>query len=270
MTKIHPFTKLNLVFWLSIIAFILPNIYDLLILLIFDIILIILSRVPLFSKGFRKFVIIFLLANISIFIAWLLFSTRPGNVILFETSITIIPDKWIWHILITDQTLFYALSISLRTIIMFFLMLFFFVAISDRDLIHGLRSIKVPFAICLMMSLTFRGLSIFTQEYSIVRDAMKTRGVEFDKVSIIKKIKNFISIFITLIVLMFKRTEEMEASIEARGIPFRSKRRTIYHYYPFRKIDYTILCVLFLFLGFSIYLRIINGSFILIIIHLFG
>jgi energy-coupling factor transport system permease protein len=180
-----------------------------------------------------------------------------------------IEDKWVWHILITDQTLFYAASISLKAIIMFFLMLFFFIGISDRDLILGLRSIKVPFNVSLMINLIFRGLSMFQYEYSIVKEAMMTRGVEFERASIPKKIKNFISIFIVLVILMFKKTEDMSASIEARGIPLRSKKRTVYQIFPFKKKDFIIITGLITFLIFCIYLRLINRSTILLIIEIF-
>jgi len=269
MTRLHPVTKLALVFILSIISLILPNILDVIYLLLFDFILIILTKVPIFSKGFRKVIIGFLLANVSIFIAWFFFSQEEGNITFFETTIVLIRNKWEWHILISDQTVYKAASISLRAITMFFLMLFMFVAISDRDLIHGLRSVKVPFAICLIISMTFRGLSMFQQEYFIIKEAMMTRGVEFDKTSIPKKIKNFISIFIALIILMFKRTEEMSASIEARGIPMRSKNRTVYHYYPMKKKDFFIIFLLLAFLVYSIYLNIVKGSFLFSIIGLF-
>jgi energy-coupling factor transport system permease protein len=265
--KLHPITKISITFILSIITFILPNVFDLLTLLAIVIIITILLKVPLFSKKFGKIILLFLLANVSIFIAWCLFSNRPGSIILFESTIILIEDKWIWHILITDQTLFYAGTISLRAIITFFLMLFFFIGISDRDLIHGLRSIKLPFSVCLMVNLTFRGLSMFQQEYSIVKEAMMTRGVEFDNVSIPKKIKNFISVFIALVVLMFKRTEEMSASIEARGIPLSSKKRVIYQKYNFKKKDYFIIISLILFFLYSIYLNIFGLSFILQIIQ---
>lgn len=269
MRKLHPISKILMVFLLSIIALILPNMFDLLVLLVFNIILIILAKIPLFSKGFRKLIIFFLLANVTIFISWCLFSVEEGEIIFFEKYIVLAEDKLIWHILITDQTVFIAFSITLRSIIMFFLMLFFFIGISDRDLIHGLRSIKIPFTICLIVNLTFRGLSMFQQEYSTVKEAMMTRGVEFEHVSIPQKIRNFISIFIVLIVLMFKKTEDMSASIEARGIPLRSKNRTIYHYFPFKKKDYMIFIGLFMLLIFSIYLRYTNGSFVLLFLRIF-
>jgi energy-coupling factor transport system permease protein len=258
-----------MVFILSIIAFILPYIFDLLLLFLIDILLIILLKVPLFTKQFKKLILLFLLANVSIFIAWCFFSVRPGNIIFFEANIVFIENSWIWHILITDQTLFYASAISLKAIIMFFLMLFFFIGISDRDLIYGLRSIKVPFSISLMVNLIFRGLSMFQYEYSIVKEAMMTRGVEFEKVTIPKRIKNFVSIFIALIILMFKKTEDMSASIEARGIPLRSKKRTIYQRFRFKKIDIIIIVGLIIFLVFSVYLRLINRSIILLIIEIF-
>jgi energy-coupling factor transport system permease protein len=269
MVKLHPLTKIFTFIILSIIPFILSNVFDILFIFFLVIILILITRIPLFSKNFKKVIIGFLLVNVSIFIVWCLFSQREGSIIFFQTTIVFIEDSWEWTILITDSTLLYAANISLRIITMFFLMLFFFVSISDRDLIHGLRSIKVPFTICLMISLIFRGLAMFQQEYSIIKEAMMTRGVEFEHVSIPKKIKNFISIFIALVILMFKRTEEMSASIEARGIPLRSKGRTVYHRFPMKFKDYLIIFLLISFFTYSIYLRIIGESFLFSIIGLF-
>jgi len=269
MAKIHPITKISLVFILSIITFLMNDVFDIIIMLSLVIILILATRVPLFSKNFRKVIIAFLSVNVSIFIVWCLLSEREGSITFFEITLVLIKDKWIWHILITETTLFYAARISLRIIIMFFLMLFFFISISDRDLIHGLRSIKLPFSVCLMVSLTFRGLAMFQQEYSMVKEAMMTRGVEFERISIPKKIKNFISIFVALIVLMFKKTEDMAASIESRGIPLRSQKRTIYQSFPFKKKDYFIIFLLLLFLAFSVYLLLINKSIFSLIIGIF-
>ncbi|TXT60601.1 MAG: membrane protein of unknown function [Promethearchaeota archaeon] len=270
MNKLHPVTKLSLIFLLSIIAsMILTNVYDLLVILLFVIILIIAAKLPVFSKSFRKILVIFYLANVSIFISWIFLNTQ-GTIVYFETTIVIIKNVWIWNIRVTQLGIFSAFLAVLRANISFLLMLLLFTAVSDRELIYGLRTVKVPFALCIMIDLTFRGLSMFQQEYTTVKEAMKTRGVNFEKASIPQKIKNFVSVFITLIVLMFKRTEEMAASIEARGIPLRAKKRTIYHYYKFKKKDYLINFFLLLFLVFSIYLAIINASFVNMIINLIG
>ncbi|MFW9939352.1 MAG: energy-coupling factor transporter transmembrane component T family protein [Candidatus Thorarchaeota archaeon] len=268
IARLHPLTKLGLLFVLSIIAYLFDNIVDLLTLLILDIILILLTKVPVFSKKFLKIIGGFLLANSSIFIAWCLFSQRPGTIIYFENTIIIIEDIWIWNILITDQTIYYASRIALRSLIMFFLALMFFIGTTDRDLIHGLRSIKVPFTICLVINLIFRGIAMFQTDFQIIKEAMQTRGVEFKRTSIPQKIRNFVSIFIALIILMFKKTEEMANSIESRGIPFRSKNRTIYHYFPLRIKDFIILTAALMFLGFSIYLRIYRYSLVNFIIKL--
>lgn len=260
IARLHPLTKLGLLFILSVIAYMFNNIIDLLALLILDIILILLTKVPVFSKKFLKIIGGYLLANSSIFIAWCLFSQRAGSITYFETTIIIVKDIWIWNILITDQTIYYASRIALRSLIMFFLALMFFIGTTDRDLIHGLRSIKVPFTICLIINLIFRGIAMFQNDFQIIKEAMQTRGVEFKRASIPQKIRNFVSIFIAMIVLLFKKTEEMANSIESRGIPFRSKNRTIYHYFPLKKKDFVIFAAVLMFFAFSIYLRIYNYS----------
>jgi len=263
MTKLHPITKISIVFILSFVVLIFSNVFDLIGLLIFIIILGLLTKIPIFSRKFRKLIIGILISSLSVYIVWCFFTPVEGEIIFFET--------WVgkWHILITDQSIYVASRYYLRIINMFFLMIFFFAGISDRDLIHGLRSVKVPFTVTLIISMTFRGLSMFQQEYSIVREAMMTRGVEFERASIPKRIKNFISIFIVLIVLMFKKTEDMAASIESRGIPLRSKNRTTYHYFPIKKKDYAILIGLFILLFFSIIISLFNKSFVSLFLELF-
>jgi energy-coupling factor transport system permease protein len=248
---------------------ILSNVFDLLVILAFVIILILVAKLPIFSKSFRKILIIFYLANVSIFISWIFLNTQ-GTIVYFQASIVIIKNVWIWNIRVTQLGIFSAFLAVLKANISFLLMLLLFTAVSDRELIYGLRTIKIPYALCIMIDLTFRGLSMFQKEYTTVKEAMMTRGVNFEKASIPQKIKNFVGVFITLIVLMFKRTEDMAASIEARGIPLRAKNRTIYHYYPFKKKDYLINIILLLFFGFSIYLGFTGRSFVQIIINLIG
>jgi energy-coupling factor transporter transmembrane protein EcfT len=101
---------------------------------------------------------------------------------------------------------------------------------------------------------------MFQTDYQIIKEAMQTRGVEFKRASIPQKVRNFVSIFIAMIVLLFKKTEEMANSIESRGIPFRSKNRTIYHYIPLKKKDFAILMAILVFFAFSVYLRVYNFS----------
>ena len=120
MTKLHPITKISIVFILSFVVLIFSNVFDLIGLLIFIIILGLLTKIPIFSRKFRKLIIGILISSLSVYIVWCFFTPVEGEIIFFET--------WSgkWHILITDQSIYIDSRYYLRIINMFFLMIFFF------------------------------------------------------------------------------------------------------------------------------------------------
>ena len=250
--KLHPITKIILMLSLGSGIFILSNPIKIFFILIISAILLIISRIPI--KMIWKFILASTGMISACVIAWMLFSIEAGSTIYFEKYIEIIPNKWIWHIYITENTIFKSLLIGIKIISMILVTILFLTTMRDREFIYGLRKMHIPFPLCLATSLTFRAMYIFRQDYQTVKEAMMSRGVDFKTISIPKKIIQFSRLFIPILTLLFKRAQEMTLGVEARGIPLRGGKYSLYHDIPIKKIDYVFILSIFLILLLIFYL----------------
>ncbi|MEM4736771.1 MAG: energy-coupling factor transporter transmembrane component T, partial [Nitrososphaeria archaeon] len=76
-------------------------------------------------------------------------------------------------------------------------------------------------------------------------DSQRSRGLEIEKGSIFKRIRNYIPVLIPLIVQSIIRSEELAEAMESRAYGF-SKKRTSYYTLHFKRSDYLILCLHFM------------------------
>lgn len=243
--KLNPVTKTITLLSMAGSAFLIHDLYGSLLLLVLTLFLLGISRVPL--STIRKLMSAFVGAVIATTIAWMLFSTRGGDIVYFETYMNFIPGHWVWHIYITNVTVLIAFMIGIRILVVFFLTMLFLTTMRDRDLIYGLRKMHATFTVCLLTSLVFRAMSMFGEDFNRVKEAMMSKGLDFGRGSIVEKIRRYVLIFIPLLILMFKRAEDIAYAIEARGIPIRGEKRTIYHELPMSLTDYVVLVIMIIF-----------------------
>lgn len=250
--KLHPITKIILMLSLGSSVFLFSNIIKIFSILILSIFLLFISKIPI------KMIWKFLLASTGMIsactIAWMLFSMEIGNIIYFEKYIEIIPKIWIWHIYITENTIFKSLTIGLKILSMVLISILFLTTMRDREFIYGLRKMHLPFPLCLATSLTFRAMYIFRQDYQTVKEAMMSRGVDFKTISIPKKIVQYSKLFIPILSLLFKRAQEMTLGVEARGIPLKGGKYSLYHDIPIKNKDYLVIILIIFILLIIFYL----------------
>lgn len=248
--KIHPITKMVIIIVLNLVILWAKDIYSTIFLFIISIMLVLISRSPL--SAIKRFLytvtgIILLLSLTYIFL-----TQHPGNIVLFEKKLLLLSTsggEWVWHILISDKTVIDAFSMALRLLTLFFAMAFFMVTTNDRDIIYGLRKLKMPYAASLTISLIFRAISLFIDDFFVIRDAMKSKGADFEKGNIFKRIKNYIYMMIPLFISIVRKSEEISMAIESRGIPIRKRGRTTYHILPFKNYDWLLIGIfLFIFI----------------------
>jgi energy-coupling factor transport system permease protein len=254
--KIHPITKIVIIIVLNIVILSAKDIYSTIFLFLISIILVLISRSPL--SAIKRFLytvtgIILLLSLTYIFL-----TQHPGNIVLFEKKLLLLSTSggdWVWHILISDKTVIDAFSMALRLLTLFFAMAFFMVTTNDRDIIYGLRKLKMPYAASLTISLIFRAISLFIDDFFVIRDAMKSKGADFEKGTIFKRIKNYIYMMIPLFISIVRKSEEISMAIESRGIPIRKSGRTTYHTLPFKNYDWLLIGIFLFILIMSLILQ---------------
>ena len=190
---------------------------------------------------------ILVIGSMTSFVAltFILFSRKPGNVIFDITLLNIKAEKGIfeWRIFVTDVALSYICLFTLRIFVMIFSAILLLGTLTDRDLVWGLRSIGLPLGFAIAASLFFRGVQFFISDFYTVREAMMARGVDFSRISLIKKFFLYINALIPLLSLMITRSYEVSMALEARGIAPGTKSRSIYHRPKMRRADYALLAL---------------------------
>ena len=94
-----------------------------------------------------------------------------------------------------------------------------------------------------------------TEEVNNLRNAQKSRGINFEKCSIIKRIKSNIAILVPLFMSVFRRAEQLAATMILRGYTD-GKHRTHIRQSNWSKFDSLILIVVLLVFGLILSLNI--------------
>jgi len=166
------------------------------------------------------------------------------------------------------EALFNALRVGIRIILMVALTLILTSTTSPLDITYAfewylipLKIFKFPTQIVSMtISLALRFIPTLLEEAQRIMRAQKSRGVDYNRGFISKKIKSVTTLIVPLLVSCFSRSDELALAMDARGYdPYakRSKYRTL----KFGIKDLVSIFILMLILGFFIYLSVLASNY---------
>ncbi|ABL78503.1 energy-coupling factor transporter transmembrane component T family protein [Thermofilum pendens] len=175
-------------------------------------------KVPLrVVKGF-----LVLIASLSAFIvlSLTLFTSLPGRVLFEYTLLSVKAEKGVlaWRIVVTDEALSRSFFFVLRILAMILTATLFVATVSDRDVVRALRGLRLPLGVAVAASLFFRGISMFLDDFRVIREAMMARGVDFEKTSLYRRFFLYVNALIPLISLMVSRSYEVSLALESKGL----------------------------------------------------
>ena len=141
-----------------------------------------------------------------------------GSTVLFRFS-----DFFI----VTAETMWYFLVRLTKFMASFLLSLTFIQSITPSELAAGLHSLKIPYKICMIVSLAFRYIPDITRDFNNIRISMQTRGLELDakKASLWKRLKQYV--LVPLIITSFDRVGNIANGMDLRGFG-KNKDKTYY------------------------------------------
>lgn len=209
--RLDPRSKLLAMIIYIIIIFWANNLVTNLIMLVFTLTIVLLSKVKLsfFLNGLKPMIGIILFTTM-----FQMFFNHEGHPIFSWGIITI-----------TTIGVEQALLIFMRfVLIIFFSTLLTLtttpLSLSDavESLLKPLVPLKVPaHEIGLMLSLSLRFVPTLMDDTTRIMNAQKARGVDFGEGSLIQKVKSIIPILIPLFASSFKRADALAIAMEARG-----------------------------------------------------
>lgn len=239
--RLDPRTKIIIDFFFVIVLFVAQSWLDYLWLALFILVAVIFSKIPLkiFLAGLKSiiFLVIFMIvlqflltpptnhADMLLDLGWLRISKAAlGNAIIFAL-------RFFFMILVT--TLMTATTTP--------------TAIADgiSNLLEPLGKLGLDtktFALLISMSLRF--VPILSDEFSIIVDAQRSRGLSLKTGNLIKRVKALIPMIVPLISVAFNKALALADTMEVRGF-VNAKNRTSFHHLAFHSLDWLTLGIFF-------------------------
>ncbi|RJS81687.1 energy-coupling factor transporter transmembrane protein EcfT [Candidatus Bathyarchaeota archaeon] len=157
-----------------------------------------------------------------------------------------------YNLLLSDFE--YALAMSMRFIVLVASFSIFFLTTSPDYLGLALEQSGVPYQFCFAFVTAVRFVPVLADEAQRIIDAQKSRGMELEKGSFLKRVRNYIPILIPLIVNAVKRSLELAESMESRAWGS-SKKRSSYYTLKLRRGDYALAAISIAALSISLYVK---------------
>ncbi len=129
----------------------------------------------------------------------------------------------------------------------FFTTLFIFVT-DPRSIVEALKGLKFPYSVSLSLALIFRNFAIFSNDYEIIIQAQKSRGLDVNKGNIIRRLNKMLGIIIPLVYLSLKRADDLVNALETKSYDPKSPRSSFYEYNFYKKDYLTIALSIALFI----------------------
>ena len=135
-----------------------------------------------------------------------------------------------WELLWYTWAMFFKRVASLSSAMLFIL------SITPSELAAGLNSIKMPYKVCTIVSLAFRTIPDIARDFTDIKNSMMMRGVELEKASLGKKLKQYIIMLVPLLMSSFAKVENISNSMDLRSYG-KCKGRTWFSEHPATKGD---------------------------------
>jgi energy-coupling factor transport system permease protein len=148
----------------------------------------------------------------------------------------------------------HSVALTLRLVALMTSFSIFFLTVHPDELSQALIQMRVRFEFAFAMSMAMRYVPTLGQEAYAIMDAQKARGVELDKGSLLKRIRNIVPIIVPLIIVSIRRALSIAESMESRGFGA-SKNRTYMEMLAFRKRDWAVVLVSLAVLILVVYIR---------------
>jgi ABC-type cobalt transport system, permease component CbiQ and related transporters len=139
---------------------------------------------------------------------------------------------------ITYETIFYCVTLSLKYIAIMPITILFIFTTHPSNFASSLNRIGVPYRVAYSVSIALRYIPDVKAEVENIINAQEARGVAFKKgdAGIGKRLKNYATVMVPLLLSSFNRIEVVSNAMDLRGFG-KNRKRTWYHRRKYSKQD---------------------------------
>jgi energy-coupling factor transport system permease protein len=154
------------------------------------------------------------------------------------------PDSLILanHVIFSLDGVVYGLTLGLRVIALVLAVTIFSLTTAPRDFLVSLRRIKVPFELAFMVNIALRFIPDIKDKASEIMLAQTARGLELEKGSIWKRIKNLLPVLTPLLINYLLMARNSAVVMETRAFRWKNERTYMRTVRP-TKTDYSAIII---------------------------
>jgi energy-coupling factor transport system permease protein len=192
-------------------------------------------------------------------IGWVLLSISMS---LFYLVLSDIPGSVVYQIgplQVSDRAVYLLIVMLLRFLSLFYVSAILLTSINQGDILSTAEWLRFPWAVSFMLALGFRSMIWFLEDMSTIREALQSRGMDFKKGGPVRRLRNYLSMFVPLVSLSIRRIPVITHAVESRGFkPSFARAKVKFYNAKLHRIDYAtiIICLLVGFL--VLYLKFTN------------
>jgi len=247
--KLDARTKLILSTTLILLAFVFNHPLFLFVLFLFSICLCYIAKIH--KEVFVRTFVLIPLILLSFFL-WSFFY-KPSS-ISSKTQDTVIS---LGPLSATTKGLMYGLAMPFRIIIVLVSSIIFLMTTRLSDFICALKKLGFPYVWAFTFGLSTRLVSTIGNEFTTIKQAQASRGLETEKGNLVRRIKSHIPIVVPLTMKGLELSDQLGMSMSLKGFNPNNKR-TFYRELKMKNVDYLVILLCLASLAISIILR-ING-----------
>ena len=132
------------------------------------------------------------------------------------------------HYVLTPSIIESATALTLRFVVLVESFSIFFLTTSPDHLGLAMEQTRVPYEFVFAFTTAVRFVPVLAEEAETIMDAQKARGLELEKGSFLKRVRNYIPILVPLIVSAIRRSLELAEAMESRAWGATKKRTNLY------------------------------------------
>ncbi|MET1248926.1 energy-coupling factor transporter transmembrane component T [Sporolactobacillus sp. STCC-11] len=159
-----------------------------------------------------------------IFLLWLVlgaFTINEGPTI-YRAAFSVIGNHYVFSL---DWFDFYKGAVyALRIFLMISAFYTVILTTNFSQIILGLQSWRVPYAVAFGVGLVFQIIPMIVQEFATIMEAQKSRGLEVDKCSAFAKMKNYVIVSLPLLFRVLSKGHSISLAMHYYKLNFKVKR----------------------------------------------
>lgn len=171
-----------------------------------------------------------------------------------------IPESWpvIGGGFATWDGFIYGLNVIFKTLTLTLIIPLGVFTTEVNNMIVGMVKARIPYKIAFIFSSTLRFFPLLIQEFNLIIEAQRLRGLAMEKMGILKRVRVYAKVAVPLILNSMVKSQQLEVVLQSKAFAG-SADRTYLHESVLKPPDYALIAFFTIFFILAVVLMVVYG-----------